>query len=400
MTMSGSAGLMRRPGQRQRATFLELFFDLVYVFALTRISQRLVEDFTSERRIVLSEAGQSLLLLLTIWLIWAFTAGITDVYNPERPEIQLLVVTSMFGSLVMGIALPEAFGERAALFATTYLAVRVSQGLFLVLALRGHEAQRRAVRPLFWSALSAGPWIVGAFFADGPARGVLWTLALAVDYTGATLGHPAPWLGRAPTSEWTFRGEHLAERYQQFFIIALGELILIVGGTFSGGRFDSGRTAAFVVAFTTMALLWRIYIYRAGELFASAIAAAPDPGRVARSASYAHLIMVTGIVAIAVGDELVIEHPTGHQDPAWILVIIGGPALFLVGRSVFEYAVFARVSRSRVIGLLVLAALAPVMVTVPPLSVAVAAAIVLAGVAVSDAARTRGRPPEPSSPFR
>jgi low temperature requirement protein LtrA len=400
MTTTGAANLLRRPEQPQRATFLELFFDLVFIFALTRVSERLVEDLTSERRIVLSEAGQTLLLLLAIWLIWAFTAGITDLYDPRRPEIQLLVVGSMFGSLVMAVALPEAFGDRADVFASAYVAVRVSQVVLLVLALRGHEPQRRAARPLFWFALSAGPWLAGAFVAEGPARGALWTLALAVDYAGASLGHPVPWLARSPSSEWTFRGEHLAERYQQFFIIALGEQMIVIGGTFSSGGFDHARTAAFVVAFAAMALLWRIYIHRAGGVFPAAVATAPDPGRLARMASFAHLLMVAGIVAIAVGDELVIEHALEHQDPVWISVIIGGPALFLAGRAIFEYAVFRRVSRSRVIGVLVLVAMSPVMVLVPPLPAAIAAALVLAGVAVSDAARGRGRPPEPPSPLR
>jgi low temperature requirement protein LtrA len=170
-----------------------------------------------------------------------------------------------------------------------------------------------------------------------------------------------------------------------------------MGFAFSGGGFETGRTAAFVVSFATTVLLWRIYIYRAGELLPAAIAAARDPGRLARSASFAHLLMVAGVVAIAVGYELVITHPFGHTDTAWIAVILGGPALFLVGRAIFEHAVFARVSRSRLIGLVVLTAIAPAMVLVPPLVVAVAAALVLVGIAVTDAARARGRPPEPPS---
>jgi low temperature requirement protein LtrA len=396
--MTSRAGeVLRQPGDPQRATFLELFFDLVFVFALTRVSARLVEDLTSERRIVLTEAGQTLLLFLALWLVWAFTAGITDLYDPRTPEIQLLVVTTMFGSLVMAVALPEAFGNRGMVFASAYISIRISQALLLVLALRGHEAQRRAARPLFWSAISAGPWIAGALVPEGPPRGVLWTLAIAVDYAGASLGHPAPRLGSSPTSEWTFRGEHLAERYRQFFIIALGESILVMGFAFSGGGFETGRSAAFVVSFATTVLLWRIYIYRAGELLPAAIAAARDPGRLARSASFAHLLMVAGVVAIAVGYELVIAHPFGHTDTAWIAVILGGPGLFLAGRAIFEHAVFARVSRSRLIGLLVLTATAPAMVLVPPLVVAVAAALVLVGIAVTDAARARGRPPEPPS---
>jgi low temperature requirement protein LtrA len=110
--------------------------------------------------------------------------------------------------------------------------------------------------------------------------------------------------------------------------------------------------------------------------------------------------MVAGIVLTAVGDQIVITHPAGHTRPAWIAVLFGGPALFLIGRAVFEYGVFARVSRNRWIGLLVLAALTPVMRHLPPTTVALAVAAVLTGIAASDTARSRGRPPETPSPPR
>jgi low temperature requirement protein LtrA len=145
-------------------------------------------------------------------------------------------------------------------------------------------------------------------------------------------------------------------------------------------------------------LLWRIYIYRAGEVLGAAVAAAPDRLRLAALSVYAHLVMVAGIVAISVGDELVIKHPLGHTPPAWIAVILGGPAVFLAGRAIFEYSVFGRVSRDRVAGVLVLAAISPLMIFLPPMLVAAAAALVLAGIATADAARARGRPPEPPSP--
>jgi low temperature requirement protein LtrA len=229
---------------------------------------------------------------------------------------------------------------------------------------------------------------------------VLWTLAVAVDYTAYALRYPLPGLGRTLTSELPNVAEHLAERYRQFFIIALGELILVTGLALRGTGFAADRTAAFVVSIATTVLFWRIYIYRAGEVSAAAIAAAPDPARRALSMSYAHLVMVAGVVVTAVGDELVIAHPFGHTKPAWIAVTLGGPALFLAGRAGFEYAVFARVSRDRPIGVLVLAVLTPAALLVPPLLAALAATAVLAGIAIADAARARGRPPEPPSPPR
>jgi low temperature requirement protein LtrA len=317
--------------------------------------------------------------------------------DPQRPAVQLLVIATLVGSLVLAAALAEAFGRRGMVFAGAYVALPIGRALFIVLAMPGGELQRASMRPLFWSGVSAAPWIAGAL-VHGTARGALWTLAVAVDYTAFALRLPTPRLGRVPASEVPIVAEHLAERYRQFFIIALGELILVTGLAFSGGGFAPVRSAAFLVSITTTVLLWRIYIYRAGELHSAAIAAAPDPFRLGRTATYAHLVMVAGVVVTSVGAELVTAHPLGHTQPAWIGVILGGPALFLAGRAGFEYTVFARVSWDRPIGLLVLAALAPVMRNLPPLLVALAATVVLAGVAICDAARSRGRPPEAPSP--
>jgi low temperature requirement protein LtrA len=156
--------------------------------------------------------------------------------------------------------------------------------------------------------------------------------------------------------------------------------------------------AAALVAFASTALLWRIYIHRAGALLSDAIAATTDLWRIAVPMIYAHALMAAGVVTIAVGDELVITHPHGHSKPAWIAVILGGPALFLTGRAAFEYAVFGRVSLRRVIGVLALVAVTPVMRQLPPLAVAAATTLILAAVAVADAARTRRLPSEPPSP--
>jgi low temperature requirement protein LtrA len=335
MATSGAAQLLRKADQPERVTFLELFFDLVFIFALTRVSQRLVEDITSQRRIVLTEAGQTLLVLLAIWMVWAATALITDLYDPDHPQIQLLVVATMFASLVMAVAVPAAFGARGLAFAGAYVAIHLGRGLFFVPALRGHEEQRRAVRVMFWFVVSAAPWIAGALFPEGVVRGVLWTVAITLDYSAVMLRLPVPRLGRPPESELPVVPGHLSERYRQFFIIALGELILVSGVTFSGADVTPSRTTAFVVSFATTVLLWRIYIYRAGEYLPSAIATARQPGRVALWLSTAHLFMVIGIVATSAGFELVIQHPLGHTDPAWAAVALGGPAMFLVGRAGF-----------------------------------------------------------------
>jgi low temperature requirement protein LtrA len=391
---SGAAALLRGP-EEPRATFLELFFDLVFVLTLAQVSQGLLEHLTW------SGALQTLVLLLALWSVWASTAGLTDRLDPQQSLIQVLVLATMFGTLMMAAAVPDAFGERGLFFAGVYVATQIGRSALPVLLLRGHEARIAFVRALFWFGVAAVPWIAGAIAHD-TARGVLWALAVAVEYGSLALGLPTPRLGRAfaRAAEFAVSSEHLAERYRQLFIIALGELILVTGLTFSRSRFESDRVAAVVVTFAITALLWRIYIHRAGVLLAEAITAAADPIRATISAIYAHLVMVAGIVAVAVGDELVIEHPFGHTQPAWIAVILGGPALFLAGRAMFEYAVFGRVSRSRVVGVLLLAAISPAAIFLPPLVAALAPALVLAGIALSDATGTRGRPPEPPSPPR
>ncbi|WP_406079235.1 low temperature requirement protein A [Micromonospora sp. NBC_00858] len=388
MTNGRFGALLRRPGQA-RPAFLELFFDLVFVLAFFRLSEELLAHLTW------TGAFQTLVLLLAVLAVWVSTARFLDAFDPQHPLVQLLTMPIMFGTLVMAAATPEAFGHKGLVFAIAYLAIRAGGLAVATFFLRGHEAQPSAVRLLFWVGMAALPWIAGALL-PGSARGALWITAAAVEYAGIALGFPTPRLGRSGERrlEVVVSEEHTAERYQQFFIIALGEPIVVVGLTFGSREFGAGRTAATLLAFATTALLWRIYIHRAGALLAGAIVATNNPRRVAILTIYSHVIMIAGIVAIAVGDELIITHPFGHPDPAWIAVILGGPALFLAGRATFDYAVFGRVSQPRVIGALALLALTPAMRSAPPLAVATAAALILAGVAVADTLRTRRFPSE------
>jgi low temperature requirement protein LtrA len=387
-----AASLLRGPEDPGRPTFLELFFDLAFVFALFRLSQGLLD------RLNWSGAFQMVVLLLALWWVWGQTAGVADRFDVAQPAIQALVLGCMLGAFVLAVLVPEAFGPRGLAFAGAYLAIQIGRSLFLVVAARGDERQRPELRWLFWYGVSALPWLAGAL-TQGWTRGLLWLLAVAVDYAPLRFGLPTPGLGRAKSAELSISGEFLAERQRQFFIIALGELILTSGLTFTSS--DPGgadRKAAVVVALATTVLLWRIYIFRAGLVLGEAVAAAKSQFRVAISALYAHPVMVAGIVAISAGDGLVIGHPSAHIEPAWIAVVLGGPALFLAGRAILEYTVFGRVSRDRVIGILVLAAISPPAIFAPPLLVALAAAVVLAGVAVADSARARRSPADPPTP--
>ncbi|MGW3806740.1 low temperature requirement protein A [Micromonospora sp. NPDC005113] len=405
MTTNRVANLLRRRESPQRPTFLELFFDLVYVFALTRIVHELVLDYTRDHvaetlTTSLAENGETLLLLLAVWWIWTQTSWTTSRFDPFQPAIQFVVLATMLGSLFLAVAISGALAETGLLFASTYVAIQVGRTLFFVVTLRGDALRRVNMLALVWFGASAVPWIAGALAPGEVTRNSLWTLALAIDYLGGRLGWPVPGMGRSRVSPWAVAGEHLAERYWQLVIVALGETILTSGSSLLRGPIVAERTLALTLSFLTTVLLWRIYFYRAGQILGEAIEASADPGRLGRSAELSHLLMVAGILATSAGSELVLMDPFDHTRPAWVGAILGGPALFLAGRSLFEYVAFARVSRPRPIGILALAAMAPVMVGLPPLWVAAAAASVLLGIAVSDAIRAHGRPLEQASPPR
>ncbi|MEW2380662.1 low temperature requirement protein A [Micromonospora sp. NPDC047707] len=391
------AALLRPAVSSPRATFLELFFDLALVFALTRVSQRLVDDVTGR------QPGdgllETLLLFLAVWLVWNLTTWVTSRYEPERTAIQAVVVGTMFGSLVMAVALPRAFEERAVPFVAAYLAVMIGRPLVIAAALRGHPRRQVPLRLAGWAAVGGVPWLAGALGPD-ELRMPLWLLALTIDYLGLTLGWPLPRLGAARPSGWRIEGEHLAERYQQMFLIALGETILVIGMTYSGPDFDDDRALAFALAFITTALLWRIYFHRAGHLFAEALRAAREPGPLGTSATQTHLFIVAAVLATGVGYELVIDHPFDPLEPVWLLFVVGGPVLFLIARARFEYEIFGRVSRPRVVAVVVLALAVPPLTQAPPMAALALVVVVLSGVAVADVLRGRRRPPErPASPL-
>ncbi|WP_431937241.1 low temperature requirement protein A [Micromonospora sp. RP3T] len=395
MSEQRGGGLLRTTSSPGRATFLELFFDLVFVFALTRVSQRLVTDVDSGH--LAAGVGRTLLLFLVLWHVWTITTWVTSRYEPERVVIQAVVVGVMFGSLVLGVTLPRALEERALTFALAYVVMMVARPLVLLVALRGHPRRMVPVRLLGWAVATTPLWLAGALVPD--LRLPLWAVALAMDYLGTFLGWPLPRLGSSRIRSWLVAGEHLAERYQQIFLIALGESILVIGVSYSGEQFSGRSAAAFALAFLVTALLWRIYFHRAGHLLAEALRLAGTPGRLAESAAQTHLFMVLGVLVSAVGYELVIAHPYDAADARWLVFVVGGPALFLAARSRFEYEIFGRVSRSRLAGLAGLLLLAPVLTAGPVLLALAVVAGMLALVALADMWRARGGPPEsPASP--
>lgn len=386
-------GLVRDPRQAGGATFLELFFDLAFVFAFTRLSQELHKD--------VSWFGlwDTLVTLLALWWVWSTTVWLTERLDPDRTIVQAVVILIMFWALVLAAAVPESFAGNGTVFAVGYVAIQLVRSVFMLLALRGHQLYRSVLQSLAWTVASGVLWLVGASLPR-EARQPVWTVAIIIDYTAASLGWPLPKLGRSDTFDLPVGSEHMAERYRQFLIIALGDMILVTAATFSVGGLTAHRWIAFASAFVTTVLFWRIYIYRAGELLGHAIAAAERPVRMSQAAAYAHLVMVTGIVLTTVANELTIEHPFGRHRPAWTMVIVAGPALFLLGRALFEYTVFARMSRARLGGTVLILALFPLAQVVPLVVTAALVDAVLFAVTIANALSWRYRPAKVRVPER
>ncbi len=390
--------LQRRENVRQ-ANFLELFVDLVLVFALAGVVSRVARDLVSPD-IVVRWRAMAYMLVLSLPLIWLWitTAHITSWFDPRRRKIQYIVLASAFGILVMSSSLPSAFIGRGLAFALPYVILQLGRPLILMPALRGHPLHELYRRSLPWRLLSAGIFLTGTAFSGG-ARAAIWGAAVAVDIVSAQLRWPVPRTTRPPVSAWaTDSKHHLPERYQQLLMIALGETVLGVGTTFTDQPISLATSALLVVAFISIVLLWRIYFYRSGQILAEALAATGDREAAGRATGTAHVLMVLGIVAAAVGFETVLKHPEGTPEPAWLIASLGGPALFLYGRIRLERIVFNRLSLRRVVAIAALAVAAIPLYFAPPLASPVAAGFILLAVALADAHHAAGRPPEAPSP--
>jgi low temperature requirement protein LtrA len=335
-----------RGGDEQRATSLELFYDLVFVFAITQISHHLLEHLSW------AGAGQSALLLLVVWWSWNYTTWVTNELDPESPVVRLLMIALMLASLVMAVAIPHAFGADALVFIGSYLAIQIGRHAFLTFAAAsaGEPERERAGRILTWFVFAGVFWLAGAL-ADGTVRTLLWLVALAIDY-GAPL--VLFWVPRRPVlhpSTWQVETGHFSERFGLFIIIALGESIVITGATTSDLGLDGPVLTAFATAFLTTAGLWWLYFTSVARIAERKLAEADDRTTLARDAyTYLHVVLVAGVVLSAVGDELVIAHPHETLSSAEVAAVVGGPALYLFAHALFRMRLTGTLSPRRTAG--------------------------------------------------
>ncbi len=366
------------PNQHSRVTYAELFFDLVFVFAVTQISHTLLGNFTP------SGALHVTLLFLAVWWVWVYTSWITNWLDPEKTPVRLLLFALTLGGLVLSTSIPTAFDGRGLWFAIAYAAMQVGKTIFLWLSTSPSQslARMNAVRITTWLAVSAVFWIAGGF-ASGELRLVLWAIALGIEYISPAVRFWIPRYGASSVADWVVEGGHMAERCAGFIIIALGESIVVTGATFADLTWTADNVAAFVSAFVGSLAMWWIYFHKGAEAGSEEISKSSEPGRLARLAyTYLHMPIVAGIIVSAVADELVLKHPHGHSDLRTVLSAIGGPLLFLVGTILFKHSFRGFLQLSHGAGIIALGALAWFAGGLSPLMLSVLTTAIMIVVAV------------------
>jgi low temperature requirement protein LtrA len=361
--------------EEERVTPLELFFDLVFVLALTQCTALMAADPSWQGLV------KGLLVLGVLWWSWTGYAWLTSVLNPEEGAVRLVVFTAMAAFLVAALCVPEAFDSLALLFACAYGVVRWSQIALFVLASRDDPQLRQSVIGLAGGTAVGVGLLVTASFFDGTLQGALWALALLLD-----MAEPF-FFG---SEGWKLMPSHFAERHGLIVIIALGESIVAIG-VGSQTSVDTGVVAAAVLGIAVTGALWWLYfdvVALVAERHLSGAAVGKEQNEIARdSYSYLHFPMVAGIVLLALG----LKKTLGDVEEPLKLVpavaMLGGTALYLLAHVAFRLRNLKTLNRQRLLCATLLAALVPAAIELPSLATLAIVAAVLSSLILYEAWR-------------
>jgi low temperature requirement protein LtrA len=321
--------------QEDRVLPLELFFDLVFVLAITQCTALMSQHTTW------TGLGQGLLVLALLWWSWVGYAWLTSVIDPEEGGVRIALFAAMAGFLIASICIPDAFGGLATEFAVAYGAVRIAQVFLLGLAGRDDPSFRRSVTGLgVGTAIGITLLITGSFLDPGPQAAV-WGLALVLDMA-------EPYL--FGSEGWHLVPGHFAERHGLIVIIALGESIVAIG-LGAGSQLTWGIAAAAGLGIGVVAALWWTYFDIVALVSARRLAQAPEGkerNELARdSYSYIHFLLVAGIILLALGLKKAIGHPTDPLEDVPAFALVGGVAVYLLGLVAFRYRHVRTINRHR-----------------------------------------------------
>ncbi len=349
---------------------LELFFDLVFVFALTQVTALMSDDPTWQG------LGRGMLVLAALWWAWGAYAWLTNEIDADEDLPRLAMFTAMAAMLIAALAVPDAFGDDGVIFGCAYFAVRLMHIVLFAQATPHLEVHEAAIR-LARTAIPAPALLIAAGFLDGPAQATLWVVALAVDYFGPLI---------FGVSGFRVSASHFAERFALIILIALGESIVAIGIGAAGLELDLGLLAAATLGIVIACALWWAYFdwmaIHAERVFSQT--QGDDRARMARDAfSYLHLPMVAGIILVALGIKKTLEHVNEPLGTVPTVALLGGIALYLAGHVAFRLRLHSGLGRGRLTASIASLALIPLAVEVDDALAALAIAAVVSAALIA-----------------
>jgi len=329
----------RSGGPHLKVGTVELFFDLVYVFTIIQLSHYLLEHQTW------LGALEAATLFAGVWWAWNYTAWAANWIDTDHNAGRAFMFVLMAFALMMAVSIHYAFGYRALLFVVAYVGMALVRAFYMAHVMRGTQMGQNYWQLGMWSVLSGVFWITGALIE--PLRLPLWIAAVLIDYAGPYAGFYLPGHGATPMESWTLKGLHLLERNQLIFIIALGESILLLGGTMVKADLTAPLFAVAAIGFALIVSMWWLYFVHSGEAGEEAFHSAEDQTRLGRAGlAYAHGIMVCGAIVVAVAIEIIVAHPTDAVHLPSILIAVAGPLIFLTGNMLFRHTLGRRIPPS------------------------------------------------------
>ncbi len=330
----------------KRVAPLELFFDLVFVFALTQITYLMSQNPTWEG------LGQGMLVLAALWWAWGAYAWLTNYIDTEQDTERLLMLGAMAAMLVAALATPHVFGDDALIFGVAYAGVRWLQ-IFIFAEANEHVDTATAVRVLARTALPAPLLLIGAAFFDGTAQALIWVVALTIDFAGPFV---------FGVRGFRVSARHFAERFGLIVIIALGESIVAIGAGIAGVELDTGLVVAALFGVALSAALWWAYFDMTALLSEEYFRNLQGEARllVARDAySYLHLPLIAGILLVALGVKKTLGHVDEPLKTVPAVALFGGIALYYAAHVAFRLRTARTLSRERLVAAVVCLALIP-----------------------------------------
>jgi low temperature requirement protein LtrA len=374
----------------RRTAPVELLWDLVFAFAITRVTALLGAQLNALGLV------RGLLALALVWWAWSAFVWATNAQDPDAAVLRAALLLGSALIFISGLALPEAYGSEAILFAVTYVCVRLLHLALYADASRRGRASMWAIAGFAASVGAGMALLLAGAVAGGTTQLVLWLAAAAIDYAG-----PA-WLTRE-----RLRGlqqvavAHFAERYGLFIIICLGESVVGIGLGASGHRLTGTTVVAVALALAITIGLWWTYFDRVAALAEERLREHPDPVLAASDAySYIHLLLVAGIIVFAVGARHAVVHPDEVMPAATRLTLCGGVALYLLGHAAFRLRLIGRVGAAEPLAACAALALAPMAADMAAWVACGLLALVLLALVGAERALSGAARPAPATPAR